>query len=88
MNATWPEAPVIFTTMVQSPDSPELVVLELACWPEPENDFVKTCLPAASLIVIDAEPMPMFIDQSTFAVDAELLHVYVSVLELIPAFVE
>ncbi len=88
MKATWPEAPVIFTVMVHSPDSPVLVVEELACWPEPEKDFVKTCLPVASLMVIDAEPMPMFIDQSTFAVDAELLHVYVSVLVLMPAFVE
>lgn len=61
--------------MVQSPDCPELVVVELACCPEPENDFEKTCLPSASLIVIDAEPMPMFIDQSTFAALAEFAQV-------------
>lgn len=77
-----------FTVIVHSPEAPGLVVLLLACWPEPLKDFEKTCFPVASFIVIDAEPMPMFMDQSTFAVEAEFVHVYVSVLELIPAFVE
>ena len=52
----------------------------------PVKDFENTCFPAASRIVIETEPMPMFVVHWTDALVAVFDHVYESVFVVIPAF--